>query len=180
MASVVIPGGGITPKFKWQGWSNGEKYQNPKKFLKPPTNIPTQKNPMPNFRALKICRMYWILKEPQNTEQLKQVWFYTILRTTRLAYADLPRILRLIWICPNKIPTWIKPTKTYCQIFLPKKSRNQTQKSLPDQSLVCSEEGLAGSKRHLLDPPTRASRRNVKIGFFLLWTEFLFWTEKSL
>ena len=77
MASVVIPGGGgITPKFKWQGWSNGEKYQNPKKFLKPPTNInPTQKNPMPNFRALKICRMYWILKEPQNTEQLKQVWF---------------------------------------------------------------------------------------------------------
>ena len=76
--------GGITPKFKWQGWSNGEKYQNPKKFLKPPTNInPTQKNPMPNFRALKICRMYWILKEPQNTEQLKQVWFYTVFSELR-------------------------------------------------------------------------------------------------
>ena len=141
MASVVIPGGN-TPKFKWQGWSNGEKYQNPKKFLKPPTNInPTQKNPMPNFRALKICRMYWILKEPQNTEQLKQVWFYTLFSELggwhRLT---LPRILRLIWICPNKIPTWIKPTKKYCQIFPPKKSRNRTQKALPDHLVFLTPE----------------------------------------
>ena len=43
---------------------------------------------MPNFRALRISRKYRILKEPQNTEQLKQVWFYYILRTTRLGYAD--------------------------------------------------------------------------------------------
>ena len=143
MASVVIPGGQysgiqVTGVIKWG------KISKPKKSLKPPTNInsppPQKKNPMPNFRAFKICRKYWILKEPQNTEQLKQVWFYTILRTKRLAYADLPRILRLIWICPNKIPSWIKPTKKYCQIFLPKKSRNRTQKALLDQSLVCYEE----------------------------------------
>ena len=38
---------------------------------------------MPNFRAFKICRMYWILKEPQNTEQRKQVWFYTLFSELR-------------------------------------------------------------------------------------------------
>ena len=48
------------------------------------------------------------------------------------------------------------------------------------RSLVRSEEGLAGWKRHLLDRPTRANRRNVKIGFFLHCTEFGFWPDKLL
>ena len=47
---------------KWQGWSNGGKNQNPKKSLgiqtKPPKNpctkIQSPKNPMPNFRTIKI------------------------------------------------------------------------------------------------------------------------------
>ena len=65
---------------------------------------------------------------------------YFILRTTRLAHADLPRILRFIWICPNKIPTWIKLTKKYCQTFLPPKSRNRTQKALPDHLVFLTPE----------------------------------------
>ena len=49
----------------WRGWSNGGKNQNPNKFLGPSTKLkkipgpklnPPQKNPMPNFRALKISR----------------------------------------------------------------------------------------------------------------------------
>ena len=52
----VQGGAGGTPDFKWRGWSNGGKNQNPEKFLgispKPP------KNPMPNFRALKISRKH--------------------------------------------------------------------------------------------------------------------------
>ena len=86
MASVVIPGGKysgiqVTGVIKWG------KISKPKKSLKPPTNInsppPPKKNPMPNFRAFKICRKYWILKEPQNTEQRKQVWFYTLFSELR-------------------------------------------------------------------------------------------------
>ena len=60
----IIPGWGSTPSFKWRGWSNGGENQNPKKPLVPPTKPPkksldqklTPKNPMPNFRALKISR----------------------------------------------------------------------------------------------------------------------------
>ena len=50
--------------FTWRGWSNGGKNQNPQKSLGLPTKPPqisldqklTPKNPMPNFRALKISR----------------------------------------------------------------------------------------------------------------------------
>ena len=45
----ITPGG--TLDFKWQGWLNGDKNQNPKKSLD--QNL-TPKNPMLNFRAMKI------------------------------------------------------------------------------------------------------------------------------
>ena len=144
MASVVIPGGN-TPEFKWQGWSNGEKYQNPPKSLKPPTNIypPPPKKKKFHAEILSLKNLQKVL----NIKRAAKHWtaetslvLYFILRTTRLAYADLPLILRLIWICPNKIPTWIKPTKKYCQIFLPKKSRSRTQKALPDHLVFLTPE----------------------------------------
>ena len=46
-------GGGGTPDFKWQGWSNGaQKFKNLKEIL----NQNLKENPMPNFRAIKISR----------------------------------------------------------------------------------------------------------------------------
>ena len=181
MASVVIPGGGLLRNSSDRGDRMGKNIKTQKNPSSLQQTLTPQEKSHAEFPSLKnLQKLLNIKRAAKHWTAETSLVLYRILRTTRLAYADLPRILRLIWICPNKIPTWIKPTKKYCQIFLPKTSRNQTQKALPDQSLVCSEEGLAGSKRHLLDPPTRASRRNVKIGFFLLWTEFLFWTEKSL
>ena len=49
-------GGGGTPDFKWQGWSNRNTNQNPKKSLE--QNL-TPKNPMPNFQAVKISRKHY-------------------------------------------------------------------------------------------------------------------------
>ena len=46
--------GGNTLDFKWQGWSHGGKYQNPKKSLGPPTNInPPPKKYHAEFPSLK-------------------------------------------------------------------------------------------------------------------------------
>ena len=54
-----------TLDFKWQGWLNGGKNQNPKNplgFQQNPKNSLDQKltykNPMPNFQALKISRKH--------------------------------------------------------------------------------------------------------------------------
>ena len=58
---INVRGGyGGTPDFKWRGWSNGDKNQNPTKSLRLPTTPPKipglknnpPKNPTPNFRAL--------------------------------------------------------------------------------------------------------------------------------
>ena len=46
---ILVGGGGGILDFKWQGWSNGGKNQNPNKFLDQKL---TPKNPMLHFRAL--------------------------------------------------------------------------------------------------------------------------------
>jgi len=55
-----VPKGGGTPDFKWQGWANGGKNQNPKKSLGLPTNPKksldqnwTPKKPHAKFPSLK-------------------------------------------------------------------------------------------------------------------------------
>ena len=68
-ANGGFPRGGA-PGFKWRGWSNGGKHQNPKTSL---NQILTPKiSPMPNFRG--------------------QVWLYFIRWTTG------PPIFRLFWL----------------------------------------------------------------------------------
>ena len=52
-AGCFIPRGD-TPDFKWRGWSNGGKNQNPKKSLD--QKLTSKKNPMAKFRALNISR----------------------------------------------------------------------------------------------------------------------------
>ena len=61
--AMLYPQGG-TPYFKWRGWPNGDKNQNPKKSLGLPTqkNVciknQLQKNPVPNFLPLKNFRRH--------------------------------------------------------------------------------------------------------------------------
>ena len=148
MASVVIPGGKYS-RIQVTGVIEWGKISKPKKIPKA-SNKHYPPSPPPKKKKKNIHAEFPSLKNLQKVLNIKRAakhWtaetslvLYFILRTTRLDSLTLPRILRLIWICPNKIPTWIKPTKKYCHIFLPKKSRNRTQKTLPDQSLVCSEE----------------------------------------
>ena len=98
----AVPREGI-PNFKWQGWSNGGKNKNPKKYLNqklPPPPPPTKKeNPMPNFRSLKVYR--------------KQNKFVCTLfaelrdRDTRA----LPRNFRLFWIPKESLLKWSHPKK---------------------------------------------------------------------
>ena len=59
-------GGGGTPDFKWQGWSNGGKKQNPKKSLdqnltskQSHTQFPSHKHFQRNYAA-QIFRLFWI------------------------------------------------------------------------------------------------------------------------
>ena len=94
---------GSTPDFRWRGWSNGGKNQNPKNSLglqTKPQKIPgpteklnwPQKDPLPNFR-----------------------------RITRLGYTGTTTNLQCF-----------EHPKYICQIFLPQKTRNlkvQTQKT---------------------------------------------------
>jgi len=66
--------GGNTPDFKWQGWSNGGKYQNPKKSLGPPTTWtltpPPQKKkkkkPNPKLQTIKKYQKKFKFKDKHN------------------------------------------------------------------------------------------------------------------
>ena len=79
----------------------------PKKYLHQKL---TQKNPMPNFRALKIPR-----------KQNKFVCTYSQTRYAAMIPWALTRIFRLFWIT-EKIPATNQATqKNTCQIFLPQK-----------------------------------------------------------
>ena len=120
-------GGGNTPDFKWQGWSNGAKNQNPKKALD--RNL-TLKNSHAEFPSHKIsvtdkriqqkrnwsvdlhprtpCRLFWLIgiltKMQRNALNIKtvtkQVWFYFIRGTTctRPGYARTITNLQIVLI----------------------------------------------------------------------------------
>ena len=120
-------GGGYTPDFKWQGWSNGAKNQNPKKALD--RNL-TLKNSHAEFPSHKIsvtdkriqqkrnwsvdlhprtpCRLFWLIsiltKMQRNALNIKtvtkQVWFYFIRGTTctRPGYARTITNLQIVLI----------------------------------------------------------------------------------
>ena len=120
-------GGGDTPDFKWQGWSNGAKNQNPKKALD--RNL-TLKNSHAEFPSHKIsvtdkriqqkrnwsvdlhprtpCRLFWLIgiltKMQRNALNIKtvtkQVWFYFIRGTTctRPGYARTITNLQIVLI----------------------------------------------------------------------------------
>ena len=91
---LTNPGGGGSPDFKWRGWSNGGKSQNPKKSLGLLTN---PKSPVTKFnpRALK--------------KAAKQVWLCFVRRTSRTAEALLC-VFRLFWT-PPKNPFLTQPTQ---------------------------------------------------------------------
>ena len=120
-------GGGDIPDFKWQGWSNGAKNQNPKKALD--RNL-TLKNSHAEFPSHKIsvtdkriqqkrnwsvdlhprtpCRLFGLIgiltKMQRNALNIKtvtkQVWFYFIRGTTctRPGYARTITNLQIVLI----------------------------------------------------------------------------------
>ena len=99
----AVPREGI-PNFKWQGWSNGGKNKNPKKYLNeklpPPPPPPTKKeNPMPNFRSLKVYRKQNKF-DCTSFAELRD-------RDTRA----LPRNFRLFWIPKESLLKWSHPKK---------------------------------------------------------------------
>ena len=102
--TVGREGGGGTPDFKWQGWSNGGQKSKPKKFLG--SNIKPHKIPF----------------------QISEAKFGGIFFLENYAAAtNLQNVLNT-----RKIPTYLNQStqENTCQIFLPKKnSRIETFKS---------------------------------------------------
>ena len=106
------------------GTSDGGKNQKPKNSLwlsSTPlgSKINPQENPMPNFLAI-------------NFQKAKQVWLFLFAELHSWDMQELPWIFRLVRIPQKTLLNQATPKNT-CQIFLPKKSRNQkfqTQKNL--------------------------------------------------
>ena len=87
---------GATSDFKWQGWSNGAKYQNPKKSHA-------------EFLSLK------------NLQKGKQIWMYFNRKTTLSGYAGTI----MFWVA-KKIPAQIRlPKKILAKFYYLKISRNR-------------------------------------------------------
>ena len=89
---------GGTPEFKWQGWSNGGKNQNPKKSVGLQTK--PQKIPGPKFNPPKIpCRISQPQKFPGSIK-----WHYTKNRNISFEYPKKSqKILAKIFL-PQKFP----------------------------------------------------------------------------
>ena len=104
------------PDFKWEGWSNGGKYQNQKKSLDQKL---TPKKFHPEFSSLNyfVCTLFAELRG-WDTRKVPQIW-------------------RLFWIPPPNNPTLIKPPKKYLPNFPnQKKSENRKFQTLKSASII--------------------------------------------
>ena len=103
---ILVGWGGGILDFKWQGWSNGSKNQNPNKFLDQKL---TPKNPMLHFRALASLVVLY-------SQNYSCMWpKYTGITTTLRIGFNTPKNLYL---------NQVTQKKTTHQISYPKKSRN--------------------------------------------------------
>ena len=125
---------GDTLDFKWWGWSNGGKNQNPKKSLGLPTK-PTKKSLDQKLTPKKSHAKFLSLKNLQKAlnDITQKIWTIEI-ECLCLFINHTIWIYRLFWI-PPKIPYLNQATqeKMLAKFFYPKKSQRlkcQTQKFL--------------------------------------------------
>ena len=137
-------GGGGIPDFKWQGWSNGAKNQNPEKSLGLSTN--PKKSPDQKLTP-QISHAEFLSLE--NLQKEKPVWLYLNRRTTWLGYTGSTTNLQIV-LNSQKNPCLNQATQeNTCQIFLSKKipkSKISNPKKFLDHP--CHPLGLLVQKLH--------------------------------
>ena len=119
---VMMPptqGGGDAPDFKWRGWSNGGRNQNPKKS---PCQKLTLKNPIPNFLALKI---------------LKSIKWYNMKNINIRSQILCLFIHHTIWRYHESSYCFMYPKKYLPNVLTQTNPRNQKFQTPKNPSIIC-------------------------------------------